>query len=196
MRDHYMTAALLAAVLCAAPLSASAADSTVDQATEKVKETAQAVKGAVSDSWLTSKTKIELFADERVKGRQVHVETVKGEVFLRGKVDSEAAKTAAEEIAKGIEGVKGVKNDLQVVPPSARELVAADDELITQAVTATLARDPLLKKIDVRTDAGVVVLSGEVPSLALSAKASDLAHRIDGVKSVKNELRVAEAKAS
>jgi len=196
MRDHYMTAALLAAVLCAAPLSASAADSTVDQATEKVKETAQAVKGAVSDSWLTSKTKIELFADERVKGRQVHVETVKGEVFLRGKVDSEAAKTAAEEIAKGIEGVKGVKNDLQVVAPSAREIVAADDELITQAVTATLARDPLLKKIDVRTDAGVVVLSGEVPSLALSAKASDLAHRIDGVKSVKNELRVAEAKAS
>ena len=87
MRDHYMTAALLAAVLCAAPLSARAADSTVDQATEKVKETAQAVKGAVSDSWLTSKTKIELFADERVKGRQVHVETVKGEVFLRGKVD-------------------------------------------------------------------------------------------------------------
>ena len=196
MRDHYMTAALLAAVLCAAPLSASAADSTVDQATEKVKETAQAVKGAVSDSWLTSKTKIELFADERVKGRQVHVETVKGEVFLRGKVDSEAAKTAAEEIAKGIEGVKGVKNDLQVVAPSAREIVAADDKLITQAVTATLARDPLLKKIDVRTDAGVVVLSGEVPSLALSAKASDLAHRIDGVKSVKNELRVAEAKAS
>ena len=196
MRDHYMTAALLAAVLCAAPLSASAADSKVDQATEKVKETAQAVKGAVSDSWLTSKTKIALFADERVKGREVRVETVSGQVFLRGKVDSDEAKTAAEEIAKGVDGVKSVKNDLQVVPPAARKAVTADDKQITKAVTATLARDPQLKKIDVRTDAGVVVLSGEVQSMAQSAKASDLAHRVDGVKSVKNELRVSAAKAS
>ena len=47
-----------------------------------------------------------------------------------------------------------------------------------------------------RTDAGVVVLSGEVQSMAQSAKASDLAHRVDGVKSVKNELRVSAAKAS
>jgi len=201
MRDHFMTAAaLLAAVLCAAPLSASAADtkaeSKMDQVKEKAKDTAQEAKGAVSDSWLTSKTKIALFADERVKGREVRVETVSGQVFLRGKVDSDEAKTAAEEIAKGVDGVKSVKNDLQVVPPAARTAVTADDKQITKAVTATLARDPQLKKIDVRTDAGVVVLSGEVQSMAQSAKASDLAHRVDGVKSVKNELRVSAAKAS
>jgi len=201
MRDHFMTAAaLLAAVLCAAPPSASAADtkaeSTMDQVKEKAKDTAQEAKGAVSDSWLTSKTKIALFADERVKGREVRVETVSGQVFLRGKVDSDEAKTAAEEIAKGVDGVKSVKNDLQVVPPAARKAVTADDKQITKAVTATLARDPQLKKIDVRTDAGVVVLSGEVQSMAQSAKASDLAHRVDGVKSVKNELRVSAAKAS
>jgi len=201
MRDHFMTAAaLLAAVLCAAPLSASAADtkaeSKMDQVKEKAKDTAQEAKSAVSDSWLTSKTKIALFADERVKGREVRVETVSGQVFLRGKVDSDEAKTAAEEIAKGVDGVKSVKNDLQVVPPAARTAVTADDKQITKAVTATLARDPQLKKIDVRTDAGVVVLSGEVQSMAQSAKASDLAHRVDGVKSVKNELRVSAAKAS
>jgi len=205
MRNHFMTAAaLLAAVLCAAPLSASAADtkadpkaeSKMDQVKEKAKDTTQEVKGAVSDSWLTSKTKIALFADERVKGREVRIETVNGQVFLRGKVDSDVAKTAAEEIAKGVEGVKGVKNDLQVVPPAARKAVTADDKQITKTVTATLARDPQLKKIDVRTDAGVVVLSGEVQSMAQSAKAADLAHRVDGVKSVKNELRVMSAKAS
>jgi hyperosmotically inducible periplasmic protein len=201
MRNHFMTAAaLLTAVLCAAPLSASAADtkaeSKMDQAKEKAKDTAQDMKGAVSDSWLTSKTKIALFADERVKGREVRIETVNGQVFLRGKVDSDVAKTAAEEIAKGVEGVKGVKNDLQVVPPAARKAVTADDKQITKAVTTTLARDPQLKKIDVRTDAGVVVLSGEVQTMAQSAKASDLAHRVDGVKSVKNELRVMSAKAS
>ena len=205
MRDHFMTAAaLLAAVLCAAPLSAGAADtkaenkpdSKMEQAKDKAKDTVQEAKGAVSDSWLTSKTKIALFGDERVKGREVRVETVNGQVFLRGKVESDEAKAAAEEIAKGVENVKGVKNDLQVVPAAARKAVNADDKQITKAVTTSLAKDPQLKKIDVRTDAGVVVLSGEVQTMAQSAKASDLAHRIDGVKSVKNELRVATAKAS
>jgi len=205
MRDHFMTAAaLLAAVLCAAPLRAGAADtkaenkpdSKMEQAKDKAKDTVQEAKGAVSDSWLTSKTKIALFGDERVKGREVRVETVNGQVFLRGKVESDEAKAAAEEIAKGVENVKGVKNDLQVVPAAARKAVNADDKQITKAVTTSLAKDPQLKKIDVRTDAGVVVLSGEVQTMAQSAKASDLAHRIDGVKSVKNELRVATAKAS
>jgi hyperosmotically inducible protein len=215
MRDHFTTAAaLLAAVLLAAPLSAGAADTKadkaeskmdqakdkaetkMDQAKDKAKDTAQEVKGTVSDSWLTSKTKIALFADERVKGREVRVETVNGQVFLRGKVDSDEGKKAAEEIAKGVEGVKGVKNDLQVVPASARKAVTADDKQITKAVTTSFAKDPQLKKIDVRADAGVVVLSGEVATMAASARASDLAHRVDGVKSVKNELRVAAAKAN
>jgi osmotically-inducible protein OsmY len=31
--------------------------------------------------------------------------------MLRGKVDSDAAKQAAEDIAKGLDGVKSVKND-------------------------------------------------------------------------------------
>ena len=196
MRDHFRTGeALLAAVLLAAPMSAIA-QGKIDQAEEKIKETAQGVKAAGSDSWLTSKTKIALFADERVKGREVRVETVKGEVFLRGKVDSEEAKAAAAEIAKGIEGVKDVRNDLQVVPPAERKAVTANDKEVTRQLQARFSKDPQLKRIDVRTDAGVVVLSGEVPSIMVSAKASEVAHRISGVKSVKNELRVAQAKAS
>jgi hyperosmotically inducible periplasmic protein len=119
-----------------------------------------------------------------------------GQVYLRGKVDSQEAKSASEEIAKGVEGVKSVKNDLQVVAPTARKTVEANDKQITKSVETTLHKDASLKKIDVRTDAGVVVLSGEVPNITASAKASEMAHRVDGVKSVKNELRVAQAKAN
>ncbi len=197
--------ALLTAVLFALPLTASAADkatdtntapSTMDKMENKTKEATQEVKDVTSDSWLTSKTKIALFADDRVKGRDVRVETQKGEVFLRGKVDSEEARTAAGDIAKGIEGVKNVKNDLQVVAPSARKTVQANDKQITKAVETTFGKDAQLKKIDVRTDAGVVVLSGEVANISTSARASEMAHRVDGVRSVKNELRVAQAKAN
>ena len=164
--------ALLTAMLFALPLAAGAVDKMdkasdkMDKATDKVKETTGEVKGAVSDSWLTSKTKIALFADDRVKGRDVRIETVNGEVYLRGKVDSEEAKTAASEIAKSVEGVKNVKNDLQVVAPTARKTVQANDKQITKAIETTLGKDPQLKKIDVRTDAGVVVLSGEVPNIS------------------------------
>jgi hyperosmotically inducible protein len=203
MRSEIKTGvAFLAAMVFAIPLAAGAADTkdkpagTMDKATDKVKDTTNEAKEAVSDSWLTSKTKIALFADDRVKGKDVRVETVNGEVFLRGKIDSQEAKAASEQIAKSVEGVKKVKNDLQVVAPSARKAVSADDKQITKAVETTLGKDPQLKKIDVRTDAGVVVLSGEVPNISAAAKASEMAHRIDGVKSVKNEIRVAQAKAN
>src|SRR4029453_993074 len=203
MRSEIKTGvAFLAAMVFAIPLAAGAADTkdkpagTMDKATDKVKETTNEGREAVRDSWPTSKPKIALFADDRVKGKDVRVETVNGEVYLRGKIDSQEAKAASEQIAKSVEGVKKVKNDLQVVAPSARKAVSADDKQITKAVETTLGKDPQLKKIDVRTDAGVVVLSGEVPNISAAAKASEMAHRIDGVKSVKNEIRVAQAKAN
>ena len=194
-KQQTLMVALVAGLVAVAPLTAGAQDK-MDKAVDKTKEVAKDTKTVVTDSWLTSKTKIALFADDRVKGRDVRVETVKGEVFLRGKVDSDEAKMAAADIAKTVEGVKSVKNDLQVVAPAARKAVQTNDKQITKAVETTFGKDPQLKKIDVRTDAGVVVLSGEVPSISTSAKASEMAHRVDGVKSVKNELRVAQAKAN
>jgi hyperosmotically inducible protein len=196
MRDHIKVGvALVTAAFLAVPLGAGA-QSKMDTAKDKVKETTQDVKGATSDSWITSKTKIALFADDRVKGREVSVETKQGEVHLRGKVDSQEAKTAAGDIAKGIEGVKNVKNDLQVVSAATRKAVNASDKDITKAVEARFAKDAQLKKIDVRTDAGVVTLSGEVPTISASARASEMAFRVDGVKSVKNDLRATQARAN
>jgi hyperosmotically inducible protein len=181
------TAAILMAFIAATPLTAGAAD-TVDKAKDKTQTTTQEAKTVVSDSWITSKTKISLFADERVKGTQVSVDTVKGVVHLRGKVDSAEAKSAAGSITQGVEGVKSVKNDLQVVAPAARKTVDASDSDVAKAVGTRLAGDSQLKKVDVRTDAGVVTLTGEVATIGASAKASEMARGVSGVKSVKNEL--------
>jgi len=187
------TATILTALLAAAPFTAGAQSKT-EETKDKARTMTQDAKTAVSDSWITSKTKIALFADERVKGREVGVDTMKGGVVhLRGKVESTEAKAAAEEIAKGIEGVQSVKNDLQVVAPTARKMVDAKDSDIDKAVKARLAKDAQVKKVDVRTDAGVVTLTGEVPSIVASAKASEMARNVPGVKSVKNELTVRQA---
>jgi hyperosmotically inducible protein len=181
------TSALLTAFVALGPLSAAAADK-MDEAKDKTNSVTQDAKTAVSDSWITSKTKIALFADDRIKGRQVNVDTKKGVVHLRGKVDSADAKDAAGQVAKSIEGVKSVKNDLQVVDAQQREAVKADDAEITKAVESRMKRDAQLKDVDVRADAGVVTLTGEVPTIGASAKASEMARGVRGVRSVKNEL--------
>ena len=173
------TAMVLGAMLIAAPVAVSA------KATEKT---------PITDSWLTAKTKIALAADSRVKGRQIDVETTEGQVMLRGKVDSDAAKGAAEEIAKKLDGVKSVKNDLEVVAPSAREAVEDKDDAITARVKTQIAMDSDLKKSDiaVQTNAGVVSLTGEVPNIMTSASASWTTWQVAGVKSVKNDLTLKE----
>ncbi|HEV8441041.1 MAG TPA: BON domain-containing protein [Methylomirabilota bacterium] len=182
-----LTTSLLAVSLVALPGLAGAAGETTG---EKAKNMAKETKAGISDSWLTSKTKITLFADDRVKGSQIHVETQNGVIMLRGKVDSSEAKSAATEIAKGIDGVKDVKNELQVVAPSQRKAVDATDKEITRHVQDRLSKDARLKgaKIDVRTDSGVVILTGEVPNISASARASELAREVRGVRSVKNDL--------
>jgi hyperosmotically inducible periplasmic protein len=151
-------------------------------------------KTPINDSWLTSKTKIALFADARVKGRQIDVETTQGQVMLRGKVDSAEAKQAAEGITKGIEGVKSVKNDLEVVAPVKREAVEDKDDAITARVKEYVGKEPALKQahISVQTNAGVVSLTGDAPDLTTSAQASWTAWIVPGVKSVKNDLTLKE----
>jgi len=66
--------------------------------------------------------------------------------------------------------------------------LTASDEDITRLVEDRLSKDARLKKVDVRTDGGAVVLTGAVPSIGASARASELARGVPGVRSVKNEL--------
>jgi hyperosmotically inducible protein len=151
-------------------------------------------KTPINDTWMTAKTKIALFADPRIKGSEINVETSQGMVMIRGKVDSDAAKQAAEGIAKGIDGVKSVKNDLQVIAPSKREAIDDKDEAITTRVNEQIAKDSYLRGagIHTQTNAGVVSLTGEVSNLMTSAQASWTAWQVPGVKSVKNDLTVKE----
>jgi len=58
-----------------------------------------------------------LFADARVKGSEINIEPTRGAMMIRGKVDTDAAKQATEGIAKGIDGIKSMKNEWQVVAP-------------------------------------------------------------------------------
>ena len=75
--------------------------------------------GAVlDDATITAKIKTALLAEPGVKGMAIDVDTSNNVVSLNGSVASDAAKTRAEEIARKVEGVKQVKNNLTVKPAS------------------------------------------------------------------------------
>jgi osmotically-inducible protein OsmY len=68
----------------------------------------------VDDTVITTKVKSLLAVDDFLKSFQISVETYKGTVQLSGFVGSQKAVHKAGEIARSVEGVKSVKNDLIV----------------------------------------------------------------------------------
>ncbi len=74
----------------------------------------RSVGEVIDDSVITTKAKAEILRTKELKSLQISVETRQGEVLLSGFVDNEAARMKAEEVVSKIEGVKSVKNGLEV----------------------------------------------------------------------------------
>jgi osmotically-inducible protein OsmY len=68
----------------------------------------------VDDSAITTKVKAAILNEPSLKVFQINVETFKGEVQLSGFVDSTQSVNKAGEVARGVGGVKSVKNNLIV----------------------------------------------------------------------------------
>lgn len=68
----------------------------------------------VDDGAITMKVKAALAGDPRTKAHQVNVETREGVVQLSGFVDNSEAKSTAEELARAVDNVKSVDNELSV----------------------------------------------------------------------------------
>ena len=68
----------------------------------------------IDDAWISAKVKALLLKDEQVRGLDVKVQTHKGNVLLSGWVDDAGQIAQAEKIARGVEGVRMVANDLRI----------------------------------------------------------------------------------
>jgi hyperosmotically inducible periplasmic protein len=72
------------------------------------------VGNTVDDSIITGKVKTALLADAQVKSLDISVVTRKDEVQLSGYVDNQAQITRAMDVARGVEGVRRVNNEMSV----------------------------------------------------------------------------------
>ena len=68
----------------------------------------------VDDSVITAKVKAAIFDDSTLKVNEINVETFKGVVQLSGFVRSQADIDKAVQVARGVGGVKSVKNDMRL----------------------------------------------------------------------------------
>lgn len=68
----------------------------------------------VDNSVVTTKIKSLLAGDDFLKSFEISVETYKGTVQLSGFVDSQSSVQRAGQIARSVEGVKSVRNNLKV----------------------------------------------------------------------------------
>ncbi len=74
----------------------------------------QPVGEYIDDSVITAKVKAAIAGDPDVSVLEVSVETYDGLVQLSGFVSSQAQANRAIEIARGVSGVKGVRNDMRI----------------------------------------------------------------------------------
>ena len=153
--------------------------------------TQQSAGEMVDDAAITAQVKTKLAESPQTKAYQMEVETFRGVVQLNGYVDADAGKTAATSIARSVNGVKEVRNNLVV---SSGQTVGAvvDDSVITAKVKTELIADPQTKagQINVTTENGVVQLAGFVDSSTEKAKAEEIARSVSGVRGVRNDLDI------
>jgi len=80
----------------------------------EAKESGRTVGTGANDMWLWVKTRFDLAAADDLRDSTINVDVDKDVVTLTGTVASAAQKTRAETVAKAVEGVKGVRNQLKV----------------------------------------------------------------------------------
>jgi osmotically-inducible protein OsmY len=94
---------------------------------------------------------------------------------------------------KSIEGVKEVKNLLQVVPEERKDVVNATDDNIEDAVERALESDKALENVKVASvNKGVVLLSGKAETLDAELKAIQRAAGVPGVRRVSSQIEAPE----
>ncbi|HET8699633.1 MAG TPA: BON domain-containing protein [Gammaproteobacteria bacterium] len=175
--------------------------------------------GEAKDAWITGKLEAVYALNSHLDAFSINTDTTNGKVHLTGTVDSDIDRDLAGELAKGIEGVVSVDNDL-MVSANARNTakrsteagdarnhsgdhdadarngrpfgVWVDDATTTAMVKSKLFADPHIKgtKIDVDTRGDVVTLSGTVGSNEQKQLAEQIAKNTGDVKQVKNQLVV------
>ncbi len=146
----------------------------------------------VDDAALLTSVKSALVSDPVTEAGEINVDVNRGVVKLSGFVDTPKEKSAAGDLARKVDGVQSVQNDIAVKESDSTTGEVIDDSILTAKVKAALIESSETKahQINVETKEGVVQLSGFVDDAGAKAAATSVVKSVTGVKDVRNELSV------
>ncbi len=156
-------------------------------------------EGQARDAWIDGKLEGSYLLNSELDGFKIGTEVENGHVTLTGTVPSDAHKQLAEEIAKNLDGVSEVTNNLAVAETG--EAYAEEDRTFssrfydmttTVGLKSNFAVNDELEAHDINIDTkdGVVTLNGEVETKAEAMLAEEIASSYDHVSRVENNLKV------
>lgn len=196
-----------------------ALSATHSMATDKSNSTTLGQK--IDDAKIVTVVNADLVKDKELSALKINVDSTQGKVLLQGTAPNMMAKERAEKIAKSVEGVTSVDNKIVIstesknssyntVKENTKEIAQdtkkeakdvahkaekkLDDAGINVAINSSLAADSELSALKINVDVtnGNVLLKGTAPSMMAKNRATELAHKVDGVKSVNNQLTVSK----
>ncbi|MGV8899670.1 MAG: BON domain-containing protein [Burkholderiaceae bacterium] len=98
--------------------SGAMSPSTSGSDSNSVNPPSDSASSAVGDAAITAQVKAALLLEADLKSTEINVETANGIVTLTGSINSAANLERAFQIAKDVDGVKSVNNQLSVQPPA------------------------------------------------------------------------------
>lgn len=145
----------------------------------------------LDDSGIASSVKAGLVAEKGVPSGDVNVEVYKGVVLLSGFVTEQSQKDAAGRVAKGVSGVKQVRNEISIHPKTSLGTKLDDTTLVGKVKAALIdSKDIEANQINVEARGGVVQLGGFVKSTGMRDRAIKVTKGVSGVKTVVDAMFV------
>lgn len=157
------------------------------------------ISSNINDAWLKGKVESAFMFNKYLSSFSIDTNVENGYVTLSGKVNSMIEKDLAEEVAKGIEGVNGVKNTLQVDNKhkgvnenNNKYLKYWNDATTTAAIKSKLIFNENVSGFDVSvsTKDNIVTLEGAVETGIERDLIIRLAENVEGVEKVINKIKV------
>jgi len=163
---------------------------------------AQEKKDTKSDIWLEAQLVTAYTLNEHLNPFKIDVDVENGIANISGSVDSDIERDLAVEIARGIDGIKEVHENLVVEPSGKAEKEKSgfarkvEDATLTAKVKYRLILNKNIASYDINVDTekGVVILSGKVDSPAKRDLAVKLAENTSGVDRVRDNLTVVDSR--
>ena len=143
----------------------------------------------MKDTTLRDSVESALDYEPSIDAANIGIAVENGVVTLSGHVASYAQKLAAERVVQGVNGVRGIAQEIEVRDPVGKHM--ADDEIAARALKiiswdVTIPSD----KIQVKVQKGWITLSGKVDWYFQRAAAEHAVRKLSGVLGVTNQILV------